>query len=306
MDALRAILENSSLIFVVLIFGALAGLISERSGVTNIGIEGMMTIGALIFAVFAKSVGGSWGNWSQIIALLCAGLVGMLFAVLHAFAAVTLKADQIISGVAINILAAAIALFVVQLPGNNGFIAFNTIYQLPKIGASEFFNMYLLIAIIVIIVIGLALKYTKWGLRHIATGENPNAADAAGINVIKRRYAAVLLSGFLAAMAGAVFTMYASGTFRAVVNGNGFLAIAILIFGQWRVPLITLGAALFAIVETTGARISYQTGVSNWVVTNKELFNTLPFVMSLLVLVFTSKWSKAPKALGVPFNKSKR
>lgn len=306
MDALKTILENSSLIFVVLIFGALAGLISERSGVTNIGIEGMMTIGALIFALFARGVGSSWGNWSQIIALLIAGLVGVLFAVLHAFAAITLKSDQIISGVAINILAAAIALFVVQLPAYNGFIAFNTIYTLPKIGSSEFFNIYLLIAVILIIVVGLALKYTKWGLRHIATGENPNAADAAGIDVIKKRYAAVLLSGCLAAMAGAVFTMYASGTFRAVVNGNGFLAIAILIFGQWRVPLISLGAALFAIVETTGARISYQQGVSSWVVTNKEFFNTLPFIMSLLVLVFTSKWSKAPKALGVPFNKAKR
>lgn len=306
MDALRTILENSSLIFVVLIFGALSGLISERSGVINIGIEGMMTMGALIFAVFAKNVGGSLGNWSQILALLCAGLMGVLFSALHAFASITLKSDQIISGVAINILAAAIALFVVQLPGNNGFIAFNTIYTLPKIGNNDFFNIYLLIAIFVIILIGLALKYTKWGMRHIATGENPNAADAAGINVIKKRYSAVLLSGFLAAIAGGVFTMYASGTFRAVVNGNGFLALAILIFGQWRVPLITIGAALFAIVETTGARISYQTGVSSWVVTNKELFNTLPFLVSLLVLVFTSKWSKAPKALGVPFNKAKR
>lgn len=306
MNILQAILENSSLIFVVLILGALAGLVSERSGVVNIGIEGMMTMGALIFAVFAKSVGGKLGNWSQLLALLCAGLIGVLIAFLHAFASITLKADQIISGVAINILAAAIALFVVQLPGNNGFIAFNTIYSLPKIGKSEFFNIYLLIAIIAIVIIGLALKYTKWGLRHIATGENPNAADAAGINVIKRRYWAVILSGFLAAIAGGVFTMYASGTFRAVVNGNGFLAIAILIFGQWRVALVTLGAALFAIVATTGARISYQTGVSGWVVKNKELFNTLPFIMSLLVLVFTSKWSKAPKALGVPFNKSKR
>lgn len=306
MDILQAILENSSLIFVVLILGALAGLVSERSGVVNIGIEGMMTMGALIFAVFAKSVGGKLGNWSQLLALLCAGLIGVLIAFLHAFASIRLKADQIISGVAINILAAAIALFVVQLPGNNGLIAFNTIYSLPKIGKSEFFNIYLLIAIIIIVIIGLALKYTKWGLRHIATGENPNAADAAGINVIKRRYWAVILSGFLAAIAGGVFTLYASGTFRAVVNGNGFLAIAILIFGQWRVALVTIGAALFAIVATTGARISYQTGVSSWVVKNKELFNTLPFIMSLLVLIFTSKWSKAPKALGIPFNKSKR
>lgn len=306
MDALKTILENSSLIFVVLIFGALSGLISERAGVVNIAIEGMMTMGALIFAVFAKGVGQNLGNWSQLLALLCAALVGVLFSTLHAFASITLKADQIVSGVAINILAAAIALFVVQMPGNNGFIAFNTIYSLPKLGSSEFFNIYLLIAILVLIIIGVALKYTKWGLRHIATGENPNAADAAGINVIKRRYAAVLLSGFLAAMAGAVFTMYASATFRAVVSGNGFLALAILIFGQWRVPLITIGAALFAIVETTGARISYLTGVSSWIVKNKELFNTLPFVISLLVLVFTSKWSKSPKALGVPFNKAKR
>ncbi|MDQ7983171.1 MAG: ABC transporter permease [Spiroplasma sp.] len=306
MDALKTILENSSLIFVVLIFGALAGLISERAGVINIGIEGMMIIGALVFASFAKGVGGILGNWSQIIALLCAGLVGVLFGALHAFASITLRADQIISGVAINILAAAIALFAVQLPGNNGFIAFNTIYTLPKIGNSDFFNIYLLLAVVVIVVIGLLIKFTKWGLRHVATGENPNAAAAAGINVIKRRYSAVLISGFLAAIAGAVFTMYASGTFRGVVSGNGFLAIAILIFGQWRVSLVTIGAALFAIVETTAARISYQTGVSGWVVKNKELFNTLPFVVSLLVLVFTSKWSKAPKALGVAFNKAKR
>lgn len=306
MDALKTILENSSLIFVVLVFGALSGLISERAGVINIGIEGMMIIGALVFATFAKGVGGSWGNWSQIIALLCAGLVGVLFASLHAFASITLKADQIISGVAINILSAAIALFVVQLPGNHGLIAFNTIYHLPKVGNSDFFNIYLLIAVLAIIIIGLSIKFTKWGLRHVATGENPNAADAAGINVIQRRYSAVLLSGFLAAVAGGVFTMYASGTFRGVVSGNGFLALAILIFGQWRVSLVTVGAALFAIVETTAARISYQTGVSAWVVKNKELFNTLPFIVSLLVLVFTSKWSKSPKALGVAFNKSKR
>ena len=306
MDVLKIILENSSLIFVVLIFGALSGLVSERSGVINIGIEGMMIIGALVFANFAKWVGGSLGNWSQILALLCAGLVGVLFASLHAFASITLKADQIISGVAINVLAAAIAIFVVQLPVNNGLITFNTIYHLPKVGKSEFFNLYLLLAVLAIVIIGLALKFTKWGLRHIATGENPNAADAAGINVIKRRYSAVLLSGFLAAIAGGVFTIYASGTFRGNVSGNGFLALAILIFGQWRVSLVTIGAALFAILETTAGRISYQNGVSNWVVTNKELFNTLPFVVSLLVLIFTSKWSKAPKALGVAFNKAKR
>lgn len=306
MAVLKIILENSSLIFVVLVFGALSGLVSERSGVINIGIEGMMIIGALVFASFAKWVGASLGNWSQILALLSAGLVGVLFSTLHAFASITLKADQIISGVAINVLAAAIAIFVVQLPINNGLIAFNTIYHLPKVGHSEFFNLYLLLAILAIIIIGLAIKFTKWGLRHVATGENPNAADAAGINVIKRRYSAVLLSGFLAAIAGGVFTIYASGTFRGNVSGNGFLALAILIFGQWRVSLVTIGAALFAILETTAGRISYQNGVPNWVVRNKELFNTLPFVVSLLVLIFTSKWSKAPKALGVAFNKAKR
>lgn len=306
MDALRTILENSSLIFVVLIFGALSGLVSERAGVVNIGIEGMMIIGALIFSMFGKNVGSHWGNWSQIIALVFAGLGGMAFASFHAFASITLKADQIISGVAINILAAAIALFVVQLPGNNGVILLSTVYSLPKVGSSDFFNLYLLLAVIVIVAIAVIFKYTKGGLRHISVGENPNASDAAGINVIRTRYRAVLISGFLAAIAGAIFVMYASQSFRGAVNGNGFVSLAILIFGQWRVPLIVVGAALFAIVETTAALISYQTGVSQWVANNKELFNTLPFVASLLVLVFTSKWSKSPKASGIPFNKSKR
>lgn len=306
MSILQTILENSSLIFVVLALGALSGLVSERAGVINIGIEGMMTMGALVFSLFAKYVGVHWGNWSQIIALLVAGMVGVLFAVLHAFASITLKSDQIISGVALNILAAAIALFVVQLPANNGVILFSSIYTLPKVGTSDFFNFYLLLAVIGLVTVGFLFKFTKWGLRHISVGENPNAADAAGINVIQRRYFAVLISGFLAALAGAAYVMYASESFRGTVNGNGYVALAILIFGQWRVPLITVGAVLFAVVETTGARISYQTGIPQWVATNKEVFNTLPFFASLLVLVFTSKWSKNPKASGIPFNKSKR
>lgn len=299
------ILQDSSLIFVVLVLGALAGLVSERAGVVNIGIEGMMTIGALAFALFGKNVGSQWGNWSQIIALLVAGLAGMAIASFHAFASVTLKADQIISGVAINILAAAIAIFVVQSPGNNGVISLTNIYTLPKVGAGKFFNLYLFLTIFILIGMAVVLKHTKWGLRHIATGENPNAVDAAGISVIKRRYVAVLLSGFLAGLAGGVFPMYASETFRGVVNGNGFIALAILIFGQWRVPLITIGAALFAIVETTGAWIPFLPHISGWVTNNADLWNILPFVTSLLVLIFTSKWSKTPKALGIPFNKSK-
>ena len=306
MEAVKIILEHSSLIFVVLVLGALAGLVSERAGVVNIGIEGMMTIGALAFASFGKNVGASWGNWSQIIAFVVAGLAGMGFAMFHAFASVTLKSDQIISGVAINILAAAIAIFVVQLPGNNGFISLTNIYQLPTIGNSEFFNLYLFLAIIILIVVAIILKHTKWGLQHIATGENPNAVDAAGINVIKRRYIAVLLSGFLAGLAGAVFPMFASQTFRGSVNGNGFIALAILIFGQWRVPLITIGAALFAIVETTGARITYLPNVGSWANKNADLLSVLPFLTSLLVLIFTSRWSRTPKALGIPFNKAKR
>ncbi|WP_338974105.1 ABC transporter permease [Spiroplasma endosymbiont of Tricholauxania praeusta] len=306
MEALKIILEHSSLIFVVLVLAALSGLISERAGVVNIGIEGMMTIGALAFSSFGKNIGVNWGNWSQIIALLVGGLAGMGFACFHAFASVTLKSDQIISGVAINILAAAIAVFVVQLPGNNGFISLTNIYQLPKIGNNEFFNLYLFLAIIVLVSIAIILKYTKWGLHHVATGENPNAVDAAGINVIKQRYVAVLLSGFLAGIAGGIFPMYASQTFRGTVSGNGFIALAILIFGQWRVPLITIGAALFAIVETTGARITFLPNIPQWISSNSDIWNILPFVTSLLVLVFTSKWSKTPKALGIAFNKSKR
>lgn len=100
--------------------------------------------------------------------------------------------------------------------------------------------------------------------------------------------------------------MYASQTFRGTVSGNGFIALAILIFGQWRVPLITIGAALFAIVETTGARITFLPNIPQWISSNSDVWNILPFVTSLLVLVFTSKWSKTPKALGIAFNKSKR
>ncbi|AXK50764.1 ABC transporter permease [Spiroplasma alleghenense] len=307
---LVAMIAFISGVFAIFLIASISGTLSERAGVVNISIEGFMTMGALSFAIagsFMNSTGNS--NWTQIIALVIAMGVSGLFALLHGYASIKLKSNQVVVGTAINILAQGIALYLAtsgalgsdgtRIPTNYAMISFDN--------NANIFNLYLIIAILIASITGVFFTFTKIGKRYAACGENPHAVDAAGINVIKYRYIAIIISGMLAGLAGAMFVVVEiSGSFRGSTAGWGFLALAIMIVGQWRVKYIVPSALLFSIMFGLGKYLWAINGVPESFATNQDLFKVLPFVGSLIVMVIFSKWSKAPKASGIPFDKSQR
>ncbi|ATZ16641.1 simple sugar transport system permease protein [Entomoplasma freundtii] len=292
----------------VLLFASLSALVSERAGVVNIGIEGMMTIGALITAILGTYVNkNANGNYSQIWVVLVAAIFSGFFALLHALPAITLRSNQIVSSTALNILAMGIAMFLAT-SGWFGPNATDIDSGYETISFGRVFPMWLLIAILATIGIAIFFNFTRGGMRFTMTGENPNAVDAAGISVVKIRYWAVFFSGILAGLAGGVMitTVIGSGIFIGGTYGFGFLALAIMIFGQWRVPYLSLGVILFAFLFALGNRIGFlidpQSDFVNWA----QIFKVLPFVLTLVVMVIFAKKSKAPAADGVPFDKARR
>lgn len=289
-------------------FASLGALITERVGVTNIGIEGMMTIGALMTAIIGSAVNPNGNhNGSQIWVVLIGALVGGVVSLLHAFPAITLKANQIISSTALNIVCMGLAMFL----ATSGWFGTNTSaidshYQAILFGQA--FPMWLLIALIVLIVVGIFFKYTREGLRFSMTGENPSAVDAAGISVYKIRYWGVFISGLLAGLAGGVLvtTVVGSGVFSGSVYGLGFLALAIMIFGQWKTHYVAMGVILFAFLFALGNRIGNLVDPTSSFVSWAKLLQILPFVLTLLTMMFFSKRSQAPLAVGIPYDKARR
>ncbi len=304
MEAVSQLFANGSVLFAVLLIAAMAGLYSERSGVVNIAIDGMMIIGALVYALLGKFL-SQYGNGMQIIALLIATIAGGAFALLHGFASITLKAQQVISGTALNLLATGLGLFFVSIPALAAGNMIQTGFSTIGIDRAQIINIFLIIAIILAIFTFVFFKFTKTGIRYAGCGENPNAIDADGINVIKTRYKAVIISGCLAGLAGAMFTHYVSGQFRGDVQGQGYIALAIMIFGQWRIQYITLGAVLFSFLIALAGTLWRFTG---WNIADpsNQLLKILPFVLALVTMVAFSKYSKIPKASGIPFDKSLR
>ncbi len=297
---ISSLLENFSMFLVIFTLASIAGMISERAGVVNVGIEGFMIIGGLVTALVGADCYSSMGNISQILALLGAACAGATISLLHAFASIKLKADQIISGTAINLLAQGIGLYV----ATTGKTYIYAEYTPISFESKNFLTFYFLIAILITSITGLYFTFTKTGMRHISAGENPNALDAAGVNVIKYRYVAVIVSGAIASVAGGIFTITVKGSFfYGTADGYGFLALAIMIVGQWRVKYIALGASLFSLFFTISKLIPLYGGIKD---TYRDLFLVLPFVLSLLTMIVLSKWSKVPKAIGKPFEKSKR
>ncbi|WP_342252662.1 ABC transporter permease [Spiroplasma endosymbiont of Amphibalanus improvisus] len=297
-----------TILFSVFLIASTAGLFAERSGVTNIGINGMMISGALTFALFGYSihkVNPDASNWWQLIGFILAMMVGALFGLLHGFASISLKADQVIVGMAINVLTAGIALFVVTLPfavGNR----LDTGFDILALDAYNIASLYLFLAIILIIVTFIFFRYIKVGVWFAATGENPNAVDAVGISVVKMRYAGICISGALAALSGSIFTFYISSAFLGNVAGSGYIALAIMIFGQWRIQYIAFGAALFSFLYVFAFQAAFLDGVPEWIKSNGDLLKMLPFIMAIVTMVIFSKTSNEPKALAQPFDKSKR
>ncbi|WP_381414879.1 ABC transporter permease [Spiroplasma endosymbiont of Anurida maritima] len=299
---LQITLESIFFFSAVFIFGALSGYMAERAGVVNIGIEGMMIIGAITFSIFGLYTRETTSNNMQFFAVLISGFAAMVFSVLYAWAAIKFKSQQIVSGVAINMVATAIGLFLVKLPSltpNGSGAGIPSNYRAITFGGDAALNWYFLIGVILVLVIYLWIKFTKSGLRYSSVGDNPNASDSAGINVIKTRYVAVLISGFLAGIAGAIYVNATSYSFNGGVQGFGFISIAILIFGQWK-PLF-VGAA--SIIFGTLRGLAFTRAIAG---VPSEILNMTPFLISLGILVATSKFSKVPKASGIPFNKSQR
>lgn len=320
MNIVYFLFAQTLLFAIPLLVVALGGMFSERSGVINIALEGIMIFGGF-FGIFFINIMQSQqimsGQILLIIALLLSGLVGALFSLLHAFAAIHLKADQTISGTALNLFAPAFGIFIaktiqdgvqsVMFENQFRISAVPVLSNIPLIGDLFFKNCYLttFVGILVLVASYFFLMKTKTGLRLRSCGENPQASDAAGISVFKMRYLGVLISGFLAGMGGLIYILPISTEFNCNVAGYGFLALAVLIFGNWK-PWRIAGAAFFFGATKTLAysynSIPFLAQLSLPGVTYK----LIPYIATLILLAFTSKNSAAPKASGEPFDKGKR
>ncbi|GAB6988334.1 ABC transporter permease [Paenibacillus pini] len=311
-------LINTTLVFsTALIFAAMGGIFSERSGVVNIGIEGLMTFGAFAAGVatyFAEQAGmGAASPW---IGMLAALVMGILASLIHAVASITFKADQVISGVVINFLATGSTLYMVKLifdgAGETTLLkesfskwAIPWLSEIPIIGFGLFTNYpTTYVAIILVFVSYFVLFKTTFGLRLRSVGEHPSAADTVGIKVVRMRYIGVLISGALAALGGATITLTTTSMFsHNTISGQGFIAIAAMIFGKWN-PLGAFGAAVFfGLSQAVGNYFQ----LFEWSKSiPQEFIYMLPYVLTIIVLVAAVGRSSAPSALGEAYDPSKR
>ena len=339
------LIQQTLLYAVPLMIVALAGVFAERSGIINLALEGIMIFGAFIGVLFVRALQGSaWIGAAKaanaygtlqlfgVLAMLVAAIFGALFSLLLSFASINLRADQTIGGTALNLMAPALALFFIRLIANQ-----NTLYidgdgpswfmikkamfgygrtdKMSWLGETFINKMYLAtyICIILFIVLSILLYKTRFGLRLRACGENPQAADSLGINVYHMRYAGTTISGALAGMGGFVYALTtANCTSNGDVAGFGFLALAVMIFGNWK-PLNIAGASLlFGLFKCIAAAYSSIDINGDGVYLLKEIginenvYRMLPYVITLIVLAFTSKSSRAPKAEGIPYDKGQR
>ena len=340
------IIQQTLLYAVPLMIVALAGVFAERSGIINLALEGIMIFGAFIGVFFVRSMqnldvfvnAARQGNWLtlqglEILAMLASAAMGALFNLLLSFASINLKADQTIGGTALNLMAPALVLFLIRIiDGQNildmktgdsatWFMLKKSTFGIPKsqdigfLGETFLNKVYLAtyICILLFTVMSILLYKTRFGLRLRACGENPQAADSLGINVYKMRYAGTTISGALAGMGGFVYALTTTNcTSNGDVAGFGFLALAVMIFGNWE-PLNIAGASLlFGLfkciaaayssidINADGVYMLAEIGISS------HLYRMLPYLVTLVVLAFTSKKSRAPKAEGIPYDKSSR
>ena len=317
MDLLYFLIQQTLLFMIPLLITALGGMFSERAGVVNIALEGIMVMGAFTSILFLNLTQNVMsGNLQLLIAIVIAIVTGMIFSVFHAIAAVNLKADQTISGTALNMFAPAFAIFVARIIQGVQQIQFTNTFRItevpvlskiPVIGEMFFQNTYITtyLGFIILIVSSIVLYKTKFGLRLRACGENPQAANAAGIAVEKMQYAGVLISGALAGLGGLVFVVPTSTNFNATVSGYGFLAVAVLIFGQWKPKYIVLAAFFFGFMKALSNSYAsipflFELNIQSYI------YKMVPYIATVLVLIFTSKNSSAPKASGIPFDPMQR
>ncbi len=340
------VIQQTLLFAIPLMIVALAGVFAERSGIINLALEGIMIMGAFVGVLFVRLMQGidlftdaaKAGDYMtlqllELAAMAVAAIMGAVFSLLLSFAAINLKADQTIGGTALNLMAPALVLFLVRIIANQNtlqmatgdaaswFMIKKSTFGIDKSVDLGFFGetflnkVYLAtyVCILIFIILSVLLYTTRFGLRLRACGENPQAADSLGINVYKMRYAGTTISGALAGMGGFVYALTATNcTANGDVAGFGFLALAVMIFGNWKPLNIALGALLFGLfkciaagytsIDINGDGIFWlaEIGISS------HLYRMLPYLITLIVLSFTSKKSRAPKAEGIPYDKGTR
>lgn len=313
------LLQKTLIYAIPLLIVALAGVFAERSGIINIALDGIMIFGSFVGAItvylFQKADTTLNPQLLFVIAMLTSAIAGALFSLLLSFSAIKLKADQTIGGTALNLLAPAITLFIVKvffmqdklvMPKDLKFVILND--DLSDFGKVFFDKAYIstYIAIAVFVILSILLYTTKLGLRLRACGEHPQAADSVGINVYKMRYLGTTVSGALAGMGGYIYiATVAGGTAEGTVAGMGFLALAIMIFGNWKPIGIALGALMFGFLKCLGV-VSSSIPFLNDLGLPMYFYNIVPYVVVLIVLAFTSKSSRVPKAEGIPYDKGMR
>ena len=312
-----AILISYTLIFAaILLLVALGGCFSEHSGVINIGLEGIMVIGALGGALIMQVLSPELpAIFMILIVMVISMLSGMIYSLLLAVAAINFSADQTLVGTAMNMLATAGATVIVRAinaaaDASNVSSALRYGKQKDAFGfdiAGFSFNWFVVITVIILIAANIVLYKTKFGLRLRACGEHPQAADSVGINVYLMRYAGVLISGALGGLGGIVYitTGVSEWKFEYGVAGFGFLALAVMIFGQWKPTRIALAALLFGLFRSlSNVYVAFDSLVSLGI--PSYVYNMMPYIVSLVVLALTSGKSRAPKAEGIPYDKSMR
>ncbi len=311
------LLIQYTLIFAsVLMLVALGGCFSERSGVINIGLEGIMVMGALGGALTMRYLPDGTPEIVMVLAVvLAAALVGALYSLLLAVAAVNFNADQTIVGTAMNLLGTAAATVIIKALNtaadpNNVSATIQYVDQKKafyfNIGSMEL-SWFMLIALVLLAASHIVLYKTRFGLRLMACGEHPQAADSVGINVYKMRYAGVLISGILGGLGGIVYITsgVSEWKFENGVAGFGFLALAVMIFGQWNPIRIAAAALLFGMLRALSNVYVAFDFLGNLNIPG-TVYNMLPYIISLVVLIFTSRNSRAPKAEGIPYDKGSR
>ena len=300
----------------VLLLVALGGCFAEHSGVINLGLEGIMVIGALGGALIMRYVPATMSPFVMILLVLLGAVAfGVAYSCLLGVASINFKADQTLVGTAMNLLGTAVATVLVKAintAANPDDVSSTIQYVeakksfLVNIGGFEF-NWFMLIAVVALVIAYVTLYKTKFGLRLMACGEHPQAADSVGINVYKMRWAGVLISGIYGGLGGICYILagVSEWKFENGVAGFGFLALAVMIFGQWKPGRIALAALLFGLFRAL-SNVYVGIGFLNALNIPSTVYNMMPYIVSLVVLALTSKNSRAPKAEGIPYDKGQR
>ena len=334
-------LIQQTLIYAIpLMIVALAGVFAERSGIINLALEGIMIFGAFIGVLFVREVqqlevfqlAKEMDNYLalqglELMAMAAAAVMGAIFSLLLSFASVNLRAVQTIGGTALNLMAPAIVLFFIRIIANQNtmtmasgdsaswfmikkaMFGYGRTDKMGFLGSTFIDKTYLAtyVCILLFVILSIILYKTRFGLRLMACGEHPQAADSVGINVYKMRWAGVLISGFLGGIGGIVFITagVSEWRFEYGVAGFGFLSLAVMIFGQWKPQRIALAALLFGLFRAL-SNVYMGFGFLAAMNIPSPVYNMMPYIISLIVLAFTSKRSRAPKAEGIPYDKGQR